>query len=88
MVLIWEKVANYIAAEHEGGMPHPATPFYRLKVPGGWLLREEATHGDGIRGPLPALSGPLIFIPDPEHTWEVEPLKKQHTQAIHVAYSE
>ena len=40
----------------------------RMKVPGGWLVRET---GNGLLalllGPFPA----LIFIPDPDHEWKL-----------------
>ena len=40
----------------------------RMKVPGGWLVRET---GSGLLvsllGPFPA----LIFIPDPDHEWKL-----------------
>lgn len=71
MPLIWERVPTAVESEWEGGHPHPCNALYRLKVPGGWLLRDEVLHyDDGKSITLPA-SGPTLFIPDPDHAWEV-----------------
>jgi len=40
--------------------------FERLKVPGGWLVKDSIWQGGG-----------MAFLPDPKHEWELEePIKK------------
>ena len=36
---------------------------HRAKVPGGWLIWQPRSHNE-----VP--QAPMVFIPDPEHTWD------------------
>lgn len=46
---------------------HNNTAGYRSKVPLGWIYKEEIENEDN--GYVIQLS--LLFIPDPEHKWEI-----------------
>ena len=39
---------------------------YRLKVPGGWVIRSRASYGTD------SASVHHVFVKDPKHTWELE----------------
>ena len=41
------------------GAPDATKPYYRAKVPGGWLVDCRVVEGGG-----------LTFVPDPNHEWD------------------
>lgn len=45
----------------------------RAKVIGGWIIRASTIlAGSGFdAGDVPAISESMVFIPDPEHKWEI-----------------
>jgi len=72
MPLIWERIGTAVESEWEGGHPHPCNSLYRLKVPGGWLIRDETMRFEDGRATILPASGPTHFLPDPNHEWAVE----------------
>lgn len=69
MPLIWEKIPTAVVTDVSGGRPHPCNALYRIKVPGGWLLRDETPSPIGEKSPPVPASGHTLFIPDPAHEW-------------------
>jgi len=63
--LHWEFIHSKIV---ESEIP-PRSYFWRVEVPGGWLIRTElfvAEGGKGVGG-----STSIAFYPDPEHKWHI-----------------
>lgn len=54
----WEVIANW-----------PKSTVARVKVYGGWIVRDTLYYDKEIKRELCPSS--LIFIPDPEHKWEI-----------------
>jgi len=59
--LVWKEVESAMRYKN-GHSESDQIDYYRLRVPGGWLLRAV--------GYSPALS--ITYVPDPEHTWLAE----------------
>ena len=69
--LAWKQVAeenrsNVERSAREDGLPY-SFKVWRARVPGGWLI----TGGDS-----PTYGGSITFMPDAEHTWDVEEVKR------------
>ncbi len=71
MPLIWERIPTAVESEWPGGHPHPCNSIYRLHVPGGWLIRDEIIRFSEENATIHPAAGPTIFIPDPDHEWQV-----------------
>jgi hypothetical protein len=54
----WERIE--FAAPKDAPKGKQPSEAYRLVVPGGWLV----AHAWGEN------PGPLVFLPDPDHTWD------------------
>jgi hypothetical protein len=70
--LTWKRVAEEDVLAGNGQRRQDGLPadfaVWRAKVPGGWL----------IAGGQPAAywTGSVTFLPDPEHAWDVEEVKR------------
>ena len=46
---------------------------YRMKVTGGWLVREDyRTRQKGVNERVERLNMSMAFVPDEEHVWEID----------------
>ena len=59
-LFMWEKI------ESEEGKGTLESSTFRMKVPGGWLVRVSQKNAAA------EIAVALSFLPDPEYTWEID----------------
>ncbi len=58
--------------------PNLTHTSHRLKVPGGWLVRETFSCRSGSpSGEAAAVTMSLVLVTDPEHKWELEKMESE-----------
>ena len=60
-MFVWEELEPRVS--YLSGKVGKAAPFYRAKVPGGWIVCLLAAVPNGG-------AGGLTFFPDPDHKWD------------------
>tara|TARA_Y100000031_G_scaffold53246_1_gene60863 strand:- start:107 stop:511 length:405 start_codon:yes stop_codon:yes gene_type:complete len=52
--------------------PSESRMTYRMKVTGGWLVRDDYRTKQGVNERVEHLNMSMTFVPDEEHVWEIK----------------